>query len=331
MTASREGGPIPPQSDGAAGPDNPFELGGRGWRQSLARVGKKFVRDRVTMSAGSLAFHWFLALFPAVIAVLGLLSLVHVSSSAVTRIVHGIDKALPLGVSNVLSGAVSAANGRRSGSALAAVVGIVVAVWSASAGMAALQQALDVAYEVPVDRKFMARRIRSLPLMLATAILGGIGAVLIIFGAPLGSALEGHLPLAGIAFVVIWTVVRWVVTVVAVSLLFSAFYYLGPNREAPRWQWVSLGGLIGTAIFLLASLAFSFYITQFGSYGKTYGTFAGVAILIFWLYLTGLAVLLGGELNAELERQAAVEGGHPQAEATVRGGPRARALPVHRT
>jgi membrane protein len=120
--------------------------------------------------------------------------------------------------------------------------------------------------------------------------------------------------LHGVGFTVIWTIVRWAVTLISVTVLFSIFYFVGPNRETPRWQWVSAGGAFATAVFFAASLGFSFYVTRFGSYSKTYGTFAGVAILIFWLYLTGLAVLVGGELNATLERPATGEAAIPHAQ-----------------
>jgi len=256
VDVDRKGQAIPPQNETSGGPDTPLELGETGWRHTLKRAGKEFVADRCSMTAGSLAYHWFLALFPALIALLGLASLINIGTSTVHRLVNGLNSALPPGAKDVFTQAVQSATHRSAASSLTALIlGVVVALWSASGGMAALETGLNIAYDVPTERKFVAKRLRAFVLMAATAVLGGVAAALIVFGASIGSAIESHTPVAGAAFV--------------------------------AW---------------------------FGSYGRTYGAFAGVVILIFWLYLAGLAVLLGGEINAEAEREAAAQAGHPAAK-----------------
>jgi membrane protein len=309
---------VPPQTADAPGPKTPLEIGGSGWRATVRRTLKEFKADRCTMAAGSLAYSWFLALVPALIALLGVASLVQFGSGTVHDLVNGLNKALPPGASGVFTDAVQAATSRTSqGSLTVIIIAVILALWSASSGMVALQTALDIAYEVPSDRRFLAKRLYAVELLLATVVFGGIASALIVFGAPLGISIQHHLSVSSAAFTIGWNVVRWLINIVFVSLLFSIYYFVGPNRESPRWQWISPGGLAGTAIFLAASVGFSFYVAKFGSYGKTYGALAGVVILMLWLYLTGLAVLIGGELNAEIEREAAAQAGHPEAQASA--------------
>jgi membrane protein len=306
---------LPPLSQVEGGPDNPLEIGATGWKNTLKRSVKKFSLDRCTMAAGSLAYHWFFALFPAVVAAIGVISLVKLDQAQLDHLINGLGQALPGGASEVFKTAIMQAGKKSSGAQTTVILGTLLAIWSASGGMVALETALDVAYEVPKSAKFIKKRLKSFVLILCTVVFGGLSSIFIVEGAPLGHSLSNLIGIHGIGFTIVWTVVRWVLTIILVSLLFSCYYYFGPNREIPSWKWVSPGGVVGTIIFLAASLGFSFYVSEFGnsSYSKTYGSLAGVALLIFWLYLAGIAVLLGGEINAESERQAAAEAGHPGA------------------
>lgn len=301
--------PIPPQTGEGPGPDSPLQLPPPDWKASIKRAAKEFKEDRGTLTGAGMAFYWFLAVFPALLAGVGVLGLVDVTQHTIESIVSGVTRALPGGSGQILVDAVrNSASSSGGASFVATIIGIAVALWSASAGMVGLEMGLDVAYDVETDRTFVKKRLVAFELLVAVLVLGGIATTLIVFGAPLGHSLRDNLPF-GSAFVVLWTIVRWVLGLIALIALFATIYYLAPNRDSPRWVWVSPGGILAAVIWLVASLGFSVYVASFGKYARTYGSLAGVVVLLLWLYLTALAIVLGGELNAELERQTAARKG----------------------
>ena len=301
---------IPAQTGDGQDPDSPLELPPPDWKASLKRAAKEFKDDRATLTGAGMAFYWFLSIFPAMLAFVGVLGLVNASQGAIDSIKEAV-QSLPEGASQTLVTALDGTD--QGGSLLAALLGIALALWSASAGMVGLQMGLNVAYDVDDDRKFLKKRLVAFELMLAVLVLGGVATALIVFGAPLGDVLRDNLPF-GSGFVVLWTIVRWVLGLAALTALFATIYYLAPYRDTPKWVWVSPGGILAAAIWLVASLGFSFYVSSFGKYGETYGSVAGVVVLLLWLYLSALAVIMGGEVNAELERQSAARRGQVPAE-----------------
>jgi membrane protein len=261
--------------------------------------------NRVNVAAGAFAFRWFLAIFPIIIALLGIATLVTIPSNVVIDLIHGVSKSLPSGAAHVFTQALSHATQRTGADLTTTMVACVVALWSATSGMVIVEEGLDMAYALPADRSFLVKRLVALPLLLGATVLGGGASALIIFGPQLGGVIKESVPIAGLAFSAAWTVLRWVIALALMNFLFSLLYFLAPNRKRSRWRWISSGALFATILWAIVSLGFSLYTSNFGSYGKTYGAFAGVAILIFWLYLTGLAILIGGEVNAAVERLGA--------------------------
>jgi membrane protein len=273
-----------------------------GQRSVLKQTMAKVKEDQVTLMGAGVAFYWFLAVFPLLIAAVGIVALIH-GQSLLAGVRKGIETTLPSGAANVLVDAISRGGAANAGGFIAVLIGIAIALYSASSGMVAVQEGLDRAYEVPESRTFIKKRAVGLLLTLAALVLGGIATALLVFGQPLGEPLVKVLPLGG-AFALVWTVARWIVTVLAVMTLFSVFYRIGPNRKAERSEWLSIGSAVGTAIWLAASLGFSFYVSSFGgTYAETYGSLAGVIVLLLWLFLSALALLIGGELNAVGERR----------------------------
>ena len=293
--------PVPTQTASDGPPSSPAQLDAPDWKESLKRAVKEFKADRGTLTGAGMAFYWFLAVFPALIAAVGIIGLLNLTDSLVADIQKAVRTTLPGSAAEILAGAVGDASQNSKGSSVVAtLIGLGIALWSASSGMVALQAGMDVAYDVEEERKLVKKRGLALLLIAAAGILGGIASALIVFGKPLGQGLG--IP-DSTPFVVLWTVVRWVLGLGTLSVLFALFYYLGPNREKPHWSWISPGGIVATVIWLLASLAFSFYVSSFASYAETYGSFTGVVVLLLWLFLSAVAILIGAELNAELERQ----------------------------
>jgi membrane protein len=258
--------------------------------------------DRVNVAAGAFAFRWFLAIFPIIIALLGIAALVTIPSSVVVDLIHGVTKSLPSGAAQVFTVALSHTKKHSGVDLTATVIASVVALWSATSGMVIVEEGLDMAYGLAADRSFLKKRLTSIPLLIGATVLGGAASALVIFGPQLGNLINDSSSLGGNAFGIAWTVLRWFIALALMNLLFSLLYFIAPNRQRARWRWTSYGAVFATILWAIISLGFSFYTTSFSSYGRTYGAFAGVAILIFWLYLTGIAILMGAEVDAAVER-----------------------------
>jgi membrane protein len=272
------------------------------WRTVLRSTLTHAKSNRVNLAAGAFAYRWFLAIFPIIIALLGIAALVTVPSHVVISLINGVTKSLPSGAAQVFTTAITHAAHHTGADLFATVAASVIALWSATSGMVIVEEGLDMAFDLPLDRSFLHKRAVAMPMLLGATVLGGAASGLVIFGPQLGNLIKESAPLGGVAFGAIWTVLRFLIALALMNLLMSLLYYFAPNRPRARWRWASPGALFATILWAVVSLAFSLYTSSFDSYGRTYGAFASVAILIFWLYLTGLAIVVGGEVDAAVER-----------------------------
>ncbi len=258
-------------------------------------------RDRITSQAASLAFHLFLAIFPATIALVGLMHIVGLPAATLTNVIHDVNVILPSQAATVIDQALRQPVSARTGS-IELVVGAVVAIWSGLEAMASLQVGLDVASEVDHDRGFIGRRVMAVPLLAVSVLLGGIGFTLVVLGVPVGHLLEASVPVAGGLFATLWSGLRWLAALAVVMLLLSIYYNMGPARKPDRWRLLDPGSLLATIGWFATSAGFSFYLDNFAHESKTYGSAAGVAVLLLWLFVSSTIVLIGAELNCELRR-----------------------------
>jgi len=276
----------------------PQQIPPKGWLAIAKRTAKEVKADQVPLLGAGVAFYALLSLFPAIIAGVSIYGLV-ADPQTVRDQIDKLTRMLSPETAKILGQQISQITSSAGGAlGVATVVGILTALWSASSGMKALITGVNLAYDEGETRKFV--KLRGLSILLT------LGAMLLLTVA--GATIAGFPPIADnlpVALQWVVSILRFVVLAVLLILGLAVLYRYAPNRDEPKWTWVSWGSVVATVLWVLASIGFSIYVNSFGNYNKTYGALAGIIILMFWLYLTAVIVLVGAELNTEMELQTA--------------------------
>jgi membrane protein len=316
----------PPGADGGrsgprGAPEGPTDLPARSWRAVLRRSIREFRDDNLTDWAAALTYYAVLSVFPALIVFVALIGLCGSYPQTSDALLDIVGKVGPSSAVETFRGPITGVVTNRGGAGALLGIGLLGALWSASGYVGAFIRASNAIYEVEEGRPFWKLR----PLQIAVTIFMVLGAALV----ALSVVATGNLARAvgdavgvGHTAVTVWNIAKWPVLVVIVVTMFAVLYYVAPNVRLPRFRWLTPGGILAVAIWLLASAGFAVYAAMFGSYNKTYGTLGGVVIFLVWMWLTNLAVLLGAEFNAEVERQRELETGMPAAEEQLQLPPR---------
>jgi len=277
---------------------HPEHIPARGWWNITKRVNRQIKQDRLSIIAAGVAFYGLLAVFPGLIALVGLYGLAF-DPQQVERQIAALSGILPEEAAAVLLAQLSdLTTSDRTSLGIGAIGGLLLALWSASAGMRTLMEALNIAYDEEEKRGFFRFYGTALLLTLA-AILGAVVAIGMVIALPV------VLKLIGLAEVLKWliAVAAWPILAGMMLLGLAIVYRYAPSRTQPRWRWVSWGAVIATVLWVLGSALFSLYVARFANYNATYGSVGAVVILLMWFLLSSYAVLIGAELNAEMERQ----------------------------
>ena len=279
-----------------------WKLGGLTPLRLGKQVYKDIGEDEVSVRSAALAYYFVLAVFPAMLFVLSVLGFLagagsELRQSFFTTMAH----LLPGSASDLIHKTLDEVT--HSSGAGKALFGILGALWSAASGVSAVMESLNIAYDVKEDRPVWKQKAVAVGLTLALAILvvGALGFTL--FGADAAEWLGAHMGFGNI-FVIAWKTVQWPLVVAFMFLAFATTYYFGPNLEEPEWHWITPGSALGLLFWLVASFGFKLYLHFFNSYSKTYGSVGTVIILLLWLYITGFAILVGGEVNSAIGRAA---------------------------
>ncbi|MGC4836806.1 YihY/virulence factor BrkB family protein [Micromonospora vinacea] len=307
-SAQRERDPASTPVGPDAGPDSPTDLPGSGWKAALRRTISEFQDDSLTDWAAALTYYGVLSIFPGVLVLISLLGLL--GESATEGVKDTVNQAVPDdSIRQIITDAIGTADRNGGLASLAAIIGLVAAFWSASGYVGAFMRASNTIYDVPEGRPIW----KTLPIRLGvTAVIGVLllaSAVIVVFTGRLAESVGDVIGLGSTA-VAVWDVAKWPVLLILVSLMFAILYWASPNARHGGFRWVSPGGVLAVVIWLVISGLFALYVSNFGSYNKTYGALAGVIIFLVWLWLSNIAILLGAEFDAELERGRAISAGH---------------------
>ncbi len=278
--------------------EKPSHIPAKGWKDIMFRVKDEMAADHVGLIAAGVAFYTLLALFPAITAMLAIGGLL-VEPSQIVDQLRNVTQIMPENVAEIiLTQAQEVAGSQKAGLGLAAGLGIVLAIYSSSKGVGSLIEGLNVAYDEDETRGLIRLKLVTLALTI-TLILGVVGALFMMTVIPLALSFVQ----LGAAAEIIVTGAGWLIMLALIMLALAVIYRFGPDRDRPEWRWASLGSVIACLSWVLATAGFAFYASNFGSYNESFGSLGGAIVLLMWLWISAYVVLMGAELNAEIEAQ----------------------------
>jgi membrane protein len=291
-----------------AAPDRPSELASGSLWDVVKRTVQEFREDNLTDWAAALTYYGILAIFPALIVFVSIIGLI--GAPVTEPLLENIGAFAPSEAKDILTNAVEELERSRGGAGILAIVGIAGALWAASSYVGAFIRAANIVWDVEEGRPVW----KTLPLRIGVTalliVLLALSALIVVFTGPLAERAGDVIGVSDVV-VTVWDIAKWPLLVLIVAVMLAILYYSAPNVRQPAFRSVTPGSLLGVAVWIVASAAFALYVANFGSYNKTYGSLGGIIIFLVWLWLTNVAVLLGAELNAELERRRQIEKGVP--------------------
>jgi len=289
--------------------------------ETLKRTVKEFQEDNLSDWAAALTYYSLLSLFPALIALVSLIGLFGDPKGTTSSLTEIITEIGPASAAETFSGPIESIASSQGTAGLAFVLGLALALWSASGYVGAFIRASNVIYETPEGRPFWKLRPLQIAITLVMILLMTFLALGLVLTGPVVEAVADPIGLGDTA-VTIWNLAKWPVMVAIFLLMVGVLYYASPNVKLRGFKWVTVGSAVAIVVWALASVLFAFYVANFGSYDKTYGTLGGLVALLVWFWISNLAILFGHQLNAERERSLEIEEGQPRAEREIQLEPR---------